>query len=181
MEVVADGDAIMFDLEDLNGDKDGEPKAFADPTKEGLTYTVEAAQVKDNDIATVSVDGSMVTIAPIWRSGDENTTVTVKATNNLDEESLSSTFGLTVKTATLPVVNSHVAPLLAVGFKLATGADALVLNLRNLTGAKEAKDYVPLFIDPNANPKDLLPGGLLFQMRCRGCGSRSCLREPEFK
>ena len=157
--VVADKDAITLDMEDVNGDDKGEPAAFADPTKEGLTYMVEAKDA----IAMLSVEGSVVTIEPVWRAGDKSTTVTVTATNNL-EESITSTFALTVKSATLPVVNSHVAPLLAVGFKLATGADALVLNLRNLTGAEEAKDYVPLFIDPNANPKDLLPGGLLFQL-----------------
>ncbi len=166
MEVVADGDAIMFDLEDLNGDKDGEPKAFTDPTKEGLTYTVEAAQVKDNDIATVSVDGSMVTIAPLWRSGDENTTVTVKATNNLDEESLSSTFGLTVKTATKPVVNQSLAVqgVLAMGFSLNTGDAPMVVPLANLTGATEPP-FVALFIDPNAAARDALPGGLLLEMK----------------
>ena len=54
-EVVADKDAIMVDLEDMNGDKDDEPAAFADPTKEGLTYTVEAKDA----IATLSVEGSL--------------------------------------------------------------------------------------------------------------------------
>ena len=165
-EVVADGDAIMVDLEDLNGDKDGEPAAFEDPTKEGLTYTAVAAQVKGDDIATVTVEGSMVTIAPIWRAGGASTTVTVKATNNLDEESLSSTFTLNVKTATKPVVNMSplVRGVLATGFKLATGGDPLVIPLANLTGATKAP-FLTLFIDPNANPKDALPGGLLYQMR----------------
>ena len=164
--VVADKEAIMVDLEDLNGDKDGEPAAFEDPTKEGLTYTAVAAQVKGDDIATVTVEGSMVTIAPIWRAGGASTTVTVKATNNLDEESLSSTFGLTVKTATLPVVNMSplVRGVLATGFKLATGGDPMVIPLANLTGATKAP-FLTLFIDPNANPKDALPGGLLYQMR----------------
>ena len=43
---------------------------------------------------SVEEGGSVVTIAPIWRAGDETKTVTVKATNNLDETSLSSTFEL---------------------------------------------------------------------------------------
>jgi hypothetical protein len=150
------------DLEDLNGDKTGEPAAFADPTKEGLTYT---ATPKDS-IAVISVDDSMVTIAPIWRVGNKSTVVTVTATNGLDPaESTSTTFALTVTTATKPVVNPHVAPVLALGFMLNTGDEPLTLHLRNLTGAKEVKMYVPLFIDPNANPKDALPGGLLYQMR----------------
>jgi hypothetical protein len=165
-EVVADGDAITFDLEDVDAKTDGKQAAFADPTKEGLTYTAEAAQVKGDDIATVSVEGSMVTITPIWRAGNASTTVTVKATNNLDEESLSSTFMLTVKTATKPVVNMSpiVRGVLAMGFSLNTGDAPLVIPLTNLTGATKAP-FLTLFIDPNANPKDALPGGLLYQMR----------------
>ena len=91
-EVVADKDAITLDLEDMNGEEDGDPAAFEDPTDEGLTYTLTGG----DDIAMLSVEegGSVVTIAPIWRAGDETKTVTVKATNNLDEESLSSTFTL---------------------------------------------------------------------------------------
>ncbi len=164
--VVADKEAITLDLEDMNGDKDGEPAAFADPTKEGLTYTVTAAQVKGDDIATLSVEGSMVTIAPKWRAGNASTTVTVKATNNLDEESLSSTFMLTVKTATVPVVNMNPAVqfVLDTGFMMNTGDAPMVVDLNNLTGADKAP-FVSLFIDPNANPKDALTGGLLLKMR----------------
>ena len=164
-EVVADKDAIMVDLEDMNGDKDDEPAAFADPTKEGLTYTVEAKDA----IATLSVEGSVVTIAPKWRAGDKSTTVTVKATNNLDEESLPVTFKLTVKTATTPVVNMNpaVQAVLAKGFSLKTGDAPMVVNLMNLTGAKEEKDRIALFIDPNAAEKDALPGGLLYKMQVK--------------
>ena len=41
-EVVADKEAITLDLEDMNGEEDGEPAAFEDPTDEGLTYTLTA-------------------------------------------------------------------------------------------------------------------------------------------
>ena len=162
-EVVGDGDAITVDLEDLNGDKAGEPAAFADPTKEGLAYT---ATPKDS-IAVITVEGSMMTITPIWRSGTKPTTVTVKATNNLDETSLPVTFTLTVKTATKPVVNMNVAvqAVLAAGIMLNTGDAPRVVDLNNLTGAEKKADYVPLFIDPNAATGDALTGGLLLKMR----------------
>ena len=161
------GDAVMFDLEDLNGAEAGEPSAFEDPTKEGLTYTVTA---KD-PIATITVDGSMVTLAPIWRSGDKTTDVTVTATNNLDEAGLPEKFKLTVKSATLPVVNMSPAvhAVLATGIMLNTGDAPLVVNLTNLTNLpeKDAAKHVSLFIDPNAARGDALPGGLLYKMQVK--------------
>ena len=163
--LVGDGDAVMFDLEDLNGAGAGEPVAFADPTKEGLTYTVTA---KD-PIAVITVEGSMVTLAPIWRSGPKTTDVTVTATNNLDEVGVPEKFKLTVESATLPVVNSHVAvqAVLATGIMLKTGDAPLVVNLTNLTNEEDEDDYVPLFIDPNAATGDALPGGLLYKMQVK--------------
>ena len=160
--VVADGDAITVDLEDLNGSKADTPMAFADPTSEGLMYTVTPA----DSIATITWEGSMVTIAPIWRAGDESTTVTVTATNNLDETSLPVKFKLVVKTATKPVVNMSpvVQGVLAMGIMLNTGDAPRVVDLNNLTGADKAP-YVPLFIDPNAATGDALTGGLLLKMR----------------
>ena len=167
-EVVADGDAITVDLEDLNGDKDGEPAAFADPTTAGLAYTA----TRKDSIATITVEGSMMTITPIWRSGTEPTTVTVMATNNLDETSLPSTFTLTVKTATKPVVNMNLAvqAVLATGIMLNTGDAPLVVQLTNLTNLaeKDAAKHVPLFIDPNASEAPGgLPGGLLYKMQVK--------------
>ena len=161
-KVVADGDAVTFDLEDLNGDEDGEPKAFSNPTNGGLTYTLEP---KD-EIATITVDGSVVTITPVWRDDTETTRVKVTATNTLNETSVPVYFDLTVETARKPVVNVDpvVQDVLASGFSLRTGTVPLVVHLRNLTGEKAEKDYVPLFIDPNVAEGDLLPGGLLFSM-----------------
>ena len=161
-KVVADGDAITFDLEDLNGDEEGAPKAFSNPTNGGLTYTLEP---KD-EIATISVEGSVVTIAPKWRDDDKTTPVKVTATNTLAESSVLASFDLTVEAARKPVVNTDpvVQGVLAAGFTLSTGAYPLVVHLRNLTGAEKAADYVPLFIDPNAAEGDALPGGLLFNM-----------------
>ena len=144
--------AVTIDLEDLNGDKAKEPALFVDPTGNGLTYEATAKQVDKMDVVMLSIDGSMLTIAPIWRSGDATVDVSVTATNDLDEESVPSTFKVTVKTATVPVVNSNpvVQGVLAQGFSLNTGDESLVVHLMNLNGAKEAKDRIPLFIDPNA-------------------------------
>ncbi len=166
-EVVGDGDAITVDMEDVDAKKDGKQAAFADPTKEGLTYT---ATPKDS-IAVITVEGSMMTITPIWRAGDDSTTVTVMAMNNLDE-SLPSTFTLTVKSATKPVVNMNVAvqAVLATGIMLNTGDKARVVNLQNLTNEEDEDDYVSLFIDPNAatvKEGEMLPGGLLFKMQIK--------------
>ena len=59
--------------------------------------------------------------------------------------------------------------VLDAGFKLATGAEAMVVNLRNLTNLpdKDASKHVSLFIDPNAAKGDALPGGLLYKMQIK--------------
>ena len=160
--LVADGDTLTVDLADVDAETAGAQAAFADPTEEGLTYTVTA---KD-PIATVSVDSTgVLTLVPIWRDDNKFTDVTVTATNGLDPaESTSIIFTLTVTTAIKPVVNPLVMPALAMGFMLNTGDEALVLNLRNLTNADKAP-FLPLFIDPNAATGDALPGGLLYKMR----------------
>ncbi len=161
-KVVADGEAITFDLEDLNGNEEGAPKAFSEPANGELTYTLEPKR----EIATITVDGSVVTITPIWRDDTDTTRVRVTATNTRDETSVPVYFDLTVETARKPVVNADpvVQGILAAGFSLRTGADPLVIHFRNLTGAEEPTDYVPLFIDPNVAEGDVLPGGLLFSM-----------------
>ncbi len=157
--------AIMIDLEDLNGDKDGAPAAF-DPKKGSpLMYSavINKADDEEEDIITVSVEGSVLTITPMWREGDKSTTVTVTAENDLGETS-SQDFQVTVKSATVPIVNPVVMPFLAGGIMLKTGDDASVWDLMNLTGADKKEDYVPLFIDPNASSSDQLPGGLFLEM-----------------
>ena len=161
-KVVADGKAITFDLEDLNGNEEGAPKAFSDPANGELTYTL----VPKREIATITVDGSVVTITPIWRDDTDTTRVRVTATNTRDETSVPVYFDLTVETARKPIVNADpvIQGILTSGFSLRTGADPLVIHLRNLTGAEDAEDHVPLFIDPNVAEGDLLPGGLLFGM-----------------
>ncbi|MXW64446.1 MAG: T9SS type A sorting domain-containing protein [Bacteroidetes bacterium SB0662_bin_6] len=161
-KVIADSTAITFDLEDLNGDAIGNPKAFSDLTSGGLTYTLE----QEDEIATITVDGSIVTITPIWREDTETTRVKVTATNTRDQTSVPVYFDLTVETARKPIVNADpvVHGILASGFRLRTGTPSLVIHLRNLTGEKEEGDYIPLFIDPNVADNDPIPGGLLFSM-----------------
>ena len=163
--LVADGDAVMFDLEDLNGAADNAPKAFADPTKAGLTYTVSTSKA-DSMKVVATVDSSIVTLTPIWGKGG-TATVSVTATNTLDEKSVPATFSVTVNTATKPIVNSlpAIQGILATGFSLNTGAKPLVLQLMNLNNAKDAKMAIPLFIDADAATGDALPGGLLLKMQ----------------
>ena len=158
----ADGEAKTVDLADVDAKKTGVQAAFKDATGEGLTYTVSTSKA-DSAKVIATVDSSVVTLMPVWGTGG-SAVVKLKATNNLDESS-STTFSVKVNTATKPVVNPLVRPALALGFMLNTGDEALVLNLVNLLNAKEAKNHVSLFIDPDANPKDALLGGLLLKMQ----------------
>ena len=160
--LMADGAAKTVNLADVDAKTTGAQAAFMDPTKAGLTYTVSTSK-KDSSVVVATVDSTVVTLEPQWGKGG-TATVMVKATNTLDESAMSE-FKVTVNSATEPIVNPMVVPLLALGYSLNTGDKPLVVNLRNLTGAEEMKDYVPLFIDPDADPKDLLPGGLLYKMQ----------------
>ena len=178
-EIVADGDAVMLDLADVDTKKDGKQAAFADPTEGGLTYTVEAAKA---DHAMFSVDSSgVVTISPVWwnggKDGTRSTSVKVTATNNLDESNDAS-FMLTVKTATMPIVNPKLRPFLGAlpPLPIAYGT-SVTFDLQDVT--KGLDDLVPvpipdnlkgeaLLIDPDAvaaEDGEMLPGGLLYKVR----------------
>ncbi len=151
-ELDADGDAATVDLADLNGDEDGKPAAFGDPAMSGLTYTASSA---DSTVVEVAVQGSVITLTPVWRTDEASTDVTVVATN-ASEEAISQSFGVTVHGATFPVVRTVIENI-----TLNTGDPATVLDLRNLSGGKEAD---PAFLDPNARAGDALPGGLFYEM-----------------
>ena len=157
----ADGAAKTVDLADVDAKKTGVQAAFKDATGEGLMYTVSTSKA-DSAKVIATVDSSVVTLMPVWGTGG-SAVVKLKATNNLDESS-STTFSVTVNTATKPIVNPLVRPTLAMGFMLNTGDKALVVKLTNLTNAAKAP-FVSLFIDPDAAIGDALPGGLLLQMR----------------
>ncbi len=151
-ELDADGDAATVDLADLNGDEDGEPAAFKHTSTGELTYTASSA---DSTVVEVAVEGSVITLTPVWRTDEASTVVTVVATN-ASEEAISQRFGVTVHGATFPVVRTVIEDI-----TLNTGDPATVLDLRNLSGGKEAD---PAFLDPNARAGDALPGGLFYEM-----------------
>ncbi len=151
-ELDADGDAATVDLADLNGDEDGEPAAFKHTSTGELTYTASSA---DSTVVEVAVQGSVITLTPVWRTDEASADVTVVATN-ASEEAISQRFGVTVHGATFPVVRTVIENI-----TLNTGDPATVLDLRNLSGGKEAD---PAFLDPNARAGDALPGGLLYEM-----------------
>ena len=161
----ADGDAKTVDLADVDAEANDAQAAFSDPTKLGLTYMAYTSKA-DSAFVVATVDGSVVTLTPMWRIGRDAKTATVKVkATNMDDESTTASFSVTVNKATKPVVNPHVAPLLGVGYTLNTGDEPRVVNLVNLTDAKDPKMVVPLFIDPDAADKDPLPGGLLHKIQ----------------
>ncbi|MYE03996.1 MAG: T9SS type A sorting domain-containing protein, partial [Bacteroidetes bacterium SB0662_bin_6] len=157
--LVADGDAKTVDLADVDGRTDGAQAAFKDPTGLGLTYEVSTSK-GDSAFVTATVNGSVITLVPVWRvdTGSKTATVMVTATNDLGE-SRTTSFTVQVKKGTKPMVNPLVEPFLGVGFSMNTGAEALKVDLRNIVKA------VPLFIDPDAASNDPLPGGLLHKIR----------------
>ena len=168
--LVADGDSMMVDLEDLNGDKAKEPAAFEDPTDNGLTYTVV---LDPEGVATASVDSSVITFAPIWH-GDEKakvTTATVTAENE-DGETQDSEVSVTVTHAVSPVVSDKVAGALALGFGLVlkTTDRAMTVDLENLMVPNPLDPTMMVAVGPvfmNPLPKSMhgsLPGGLLYEM-----------------
>ena len=167
-ELDADGVAKTVDMDDVDTAMAGAQAAFEDETNEGLTYTVYTSKADSGNVIA-TVDGSVVTLMPVWGTGGD-ATVKVKATNNLDPaESIEATISVTVKTATKPIVNPDpmIRGALAAGITLNTGDEARTVNLLNVTGAEEEEDYVPLFIDPNPSEGESLPGGFLFKMQIK--------------
>ena len=164
--------AMTINLDDVNGDETGTPTAF---NKHGqtLSYAVVLAKEKtkvgsqeiETDVAIASVEGSMVTVTPIWRAGDITVEATVTAMNG-SGETAERKFDVTVKSATTPVVtqNDLVQLALANGFEVMRG-DKMELDLRDIFEAGKDEPKVPLFIDPNAAMGDALPGGLQLRIR----------------
>ncbi len=184
-----DLDGKTVNLADVDTTKSGNQAAFNN-YMQALTYEVELAQHEEQDVATATVDGSVITVVPIWRAGTETVKATVTATNGNDE-SAEVEFMVEVGTATVPVVNPAIlgnpliAGAIANGFTLHPG-ESLSVDLKDLRGAikenagggamgdaavvgllgaEAAKAPFPLFIDPNAAAKDQLPGGLDLKIR----------------
>lgn len=154
----------MVNLNDLNGTAANTPKAF---TGENLTYAVMVADAKEDPKKAVlaSVEGSVITLTPVWRAGDATVEATVTATNNLNESNTAK-FNVTVKSAKKPVVNPALEDLDLPDTVMVDLGKSHTVDLRNLTGlpVTDKAKYVPLFIDPNADPNDLIPGGLQLSM-----------------
>ena len=191
LELVSDADTLgkKVNLADVDAKATGNQAAFND-YKQALTYTVELAKDDGKDVATATVEGSVITVVPMWRVGDKTVKATVTATNG-NAESAKAEFMVKVGTATVPVVNPViednplVAAALEAGFMVdygksltvdlkdlrgaikanAGGGDAGDAAVAALLGAEGAKVPFPLFIDPNAAAKDQLPGGLDLKIR----------------
>ncbi len=152
------------DVEDVNGSKAGTPKAF---TGTDLTYTVSVADAKTDpkEAVMASVEGSVITLTPVWRAGEATVEATVTATNAMDESNTSK-FNVTVKSASTPVVNPAVEPFLADGIMIERGMSETV-DLFNPTKGTTAATMFPVFIDPNYTVRkdDPLKGGLHLEMK----------------
>ena len=160
-ELDAEDDPVRISMADVDTKKEGDQPAFEDPTGGGLTYT---ASSKNTSVVRATARGSVLTLTPIWGRGGQ-TYVTVLATN-ASGETFPQTFKVTVKGATLPIVNPQVAPVLAAGVMLSPGDKPSVWDLKALPNPLNPKESLgALFLDPNANPRDPLPGGLLYKMR----------------
>ncbi|MXW64447.1 MAG: T9SS type A sorting domain-containing protein [Bacteroidetes bacterium SB0662_bin_6] len=165
VELVADGDPEMVNLADLDADKADAQAAFEDATEGGLTYTVEL----DKPIAMASVDGSVITFAPVWHGEKDAKTAkaTVTAENNLGE-TFHREIDVKVTHAIAPIVSEAVQAALATGFTLTlnTGDPAMTVNLANVMIPNPADATMPLVLGPvfmNPYPDHgTLPGGLLY-------------------
>ncbi len=159
-ELEADAGAMTIDLTDVDPEKEGAQPAFEDPDGGAMTYS---ATSKNANVVRASARGTVLTLTPIFGPGG-HTYVTVSATD-ADGETFSQTFKVTVNGASKPIINPQVAPILGVGITLNTGDDPLVLDLKALPNPLSPGESLgALFIDPNANPSDPLPGGLLYSM-----------------
>ena len=166
VSLAGDGEAKMVDMADLDSEQDGEQPAFSDATQEGLTYTVAL----DTLVATASVEGSVITLTPVWHADPDprSGTVTVTAKNNREETS-QRTFMVTVTHAIAPIVNEALEAALAAGYELwmTVCDDSLTLDLTDLTLPHpfyQNQPIGPAFINPLFIPGDPLPSGLLFRM-----------------
>ena len=160
-ELDADGGSMTIDMADVDPKKEGEQPAFEAPDNSALTYS---ASSKNASVVRAALRGGILTLTPIWGPGG-HTYVTVSATN-AGGETWPQTFKVTVKGATLPIVNPQVAPILAAGIMLNTGDAAAVWDLKAIPNPLNPEESLgALFIDPNAAPNDPLPGGLLLSMQ----------------
>ena len=157
----AEDPPLKIDMADIDLTKAEAQPAFEAPDESPLTY---AATSKDPRIVRAGVRGRVLTLTPIWGRKGGETNVTVSATNS-NGESWPQTFKVTVTGATKPIINPKAAPILAAGVTLKPGDKALKMDLTNLTDPLNPDEPIgALFIDPNADIDDALPGGFHLQM-----------------
>ncbi len=158
-KLTAEDEPVRISMADVDPKKDGDQPAFEAPDNSALTYAVSS---KDPEVARAGVRGGVLTLTPIYSVASGETRVTVSATND-SGETWRQSFNVTVAGATTPYVNPSVQPILAAGIMIELGAP-WVQNLTDLANPLDPMESLgALFIDPNADPRDALPGG--FQMR----------------
>ena len=154
--ISAEGDPLKINLNDIDAKKDGDQPAFETSDGSRMTYSANSKDVK---IARAGARGSQLTITPVWSAETRTTEVTVTA-RNAKGEVWPQTFMVTVQGASKPTINPRVQPILAAGITLDYGDKPWVQDLKNVQNPLDPEDPLgPLFIDPNADPGDLLPGG----------------------
>ena len=159
--ISAEGDPLKINLNDIDAKKDGDQPAFETSDGSRMTYSANSKDVK---IARAGARGSELTITPVWSAETRTTEVTVTARNTKGEV-WPQTFMVTVQGASKPTINPRVQPILAAGITLDYGDKPWVQDLKNVQNPLDPKDPLgPLFIDPNADPGDLLPGGFKLVM-----------------
>lgn len=159
--ISAEGDPLKINLNDIDTTKAGDQPAFETSDGSRMTYSANSKDVK---IARAGARGSELTITPVWSAETRTTEVTVTARNTKGEV-WPQTFMVTVQGASKPTINPRVQPILAAGITLDYGDKPWVQDLKNVENPLDPKDPLgPLFIDPNADPGDLLPGGFKLVM-----------------
>ncbi len=159
--ISAEGDPLKINLNDIDTTKAGDQPAFETSDGSRMTYSANSKDVK---IARAGARGSELTITPVWSAETRTTEVTVTARNTKGEV-WPQTFMVTVQGASKPTINPRVQPILAAGITLDYGDKPWVQDLKNVQNPLDPKDPLgPLFIDPNADPGDLLPGGFKLVM-----------------
>ncbi len=160
-ELSAEGEAAQISMADIDADKEGDQPAFEAPDNSALTYTVSS---KDPDVARAAIRGGVLTLTPVYSVRNGETRVTVSATN-ASGETWRQSFNVTVTGATKPYLNPVAEPILTVGVMIDLNDGAWVQDLTNLTNPLDPTEMIgALFIDPNADPRDALPGGFLLRM-----------------
>ncbi len=158
--IAAEAEPLRISMADVDTVKEGDQPAFETPGDGVLRYS---ASSQDQSVVRAGVRGGVLSLTPVWTAEGGETNVTVSATNDAGE-TWPQTFKVTVTGASLPIVNPKVQPILDAGIMLTYGA----LWVQDLTDIKNPlnpeESLGALFIDPNADPNDVLPGGFHLQM-----------------